>query len=123
MNRTKTMMLLMARWLVVLAASLVVSSSTVFASAPAKAKSTCNASCSKRCPCCLSKSTPANSSAPLAPSPSPRTAVAKDFQLVPLLTVLLAPQRKVASPAPSQFFAAHFSPAVPVFVSHCAFLI
>ena len=115
--------MLMARWLVVMAASLVVSSGSVFASAPTQAKSNCNASCAKRCPCCISKSAPANSSAPLAPASSTRTVVAKDFQLVPLLVSLLAPERAISSPAPSHFSAPHFSASVPVFVRHCTFLI
>ena len=112
----------MARWLVVLAACFVVSAGNVFASAPAKAKSSCDASCARRCLCCISKSAPVHS-VPLAPASSTRTAVAKDFQLVPLITALLAPQQEIAPAVPSQFFAAHFSPSIPVFVRHCTFLI
>jgi hypothetical protein len=123
MNRVKTTMMLMARWLVVFAASLIVSSGNFFASASPKAKSTCDASCAARCPCCISKSAPVNSSAPLAPAPSTRTAGAKDFQLVPLLAGLLAPERVIATPISSQSLTPHFPSFLPVFVRHCTFLI
>ena len=116
-------MTLMARWLVVLAASLVVSSGSLFASAPAKTKSPCDASCAKRCPCCVSKSTPASNPAPLAPSSSTRTVVAKDFQLVPLFTSLLAIDRESVTLVPSRLSASNLPAPVPVFVRHCSFLI
>ena len=123
MNRMKTTMTLMARWLVVLAAGLVVSSGSLFASAPAKAKSSCDASCAKRCPCCISKSAPANSPAPLAPASSTRTFVAKDFQLVPALYSLPSLDRESAPPISSHLSASNLSASVPIFVRHCAFLI
>jgi len=123
MNRSKTTMMLMARWLVVLAVSLVVSSGNDFAAAQPVAKSACTESCASRCPCCISKSVPAESSAPLAPTPSTRTTVAKDFQLVPLLASLLAPGRDIVPPVPSHFASPHFSSSIPVFVRHCTFLI
>ena len=123
MKQAKTTMMLMARWLVVLAASLVVSSGNAFASAPTKAKSSCDASCTKRCPCCISKSAPVNSSAPLAPVSSTRTSVAKDLQLTPLLAAWFAAAPTTASLVPSQLAAPHFSVSLPVFVRHCTFLI
>lgn len=123
MSRAKTTLVLMVRWLVVLVASLVVSSGSGFASAPIKAKSSCTASCSKHCPCCISKSTPADSATPLAPASSTRTAVAKDFQLVALLGALLAPELGNLKSASFQFSAPHFPPCIPVFLRHCAFLI
>ena len=116
-------MTLMARWLVVLAACLVVASGNVVASAPAKAKSSCDASCAKRCPCCVSKSTPANNPAPLVPASSTRTAVAKDFQLVPSLYSLPSLDRESLALIPSPLSASNLSAPVPVFIRHCSFLI
>ena len=123
MKQAKTTMRLVARWLVMLAACFVVSSSSGFASAPTQAKSSCTASCSKHCPCCISKSTLADSATPLAPASSTRTAVAKDFQLVALLGALLAPELGNLKSASFQFSAPHFPPCIPVFLRHCAFLI
>ena len=123
MKQAKTTMQLVARWLVMLAACFVVSSSSGFASAPTQAKSSCAASCSKHCPCCISKSAPVDSSAPLAPASPTRTTVAKDFQLMPLLTSLLALDREILTPVPLHFSASYFSASLPLFVRQCAFLI
>jgi hypothetical protein len=122
MNRAKTTLLLMARWLVVLTASLIVSAGNVSASAPAQTKSSCAESCAQRCPCCITKSAPVDS-APLAPTPSTRTAVAKDFQLAALCNALLLKEREGEVLVPSHFSAGHSFASLPLFVRHCTFLI
>lgn len=118
------MILRAARWLVVLAVALFVSSGSIFASAPAESvKSACTESCAKRCPCCISKSDPVESSAPLAPTPSTRTTAAKDFQLVSSSHALLLNEFELAAKVPSQTSAPYFSVSLPIFVRYCAFLI
>ena len=116
-------MMLMVRWLVVLEMGLIVSSGNVLVAAQSSGKSACTESCAQRCPCCISKSTPADSSAPLAPTPSTRTVVAKDFQLVPLCNALLLKEVEAPSLVPVHLSVPHFSVSLPVFVRHCSFLI
>lgn len=116
-------MMLMARWLVVLVASLVVSAGDVFASAPAQGESACDASCSKRCPCCISKPAPADPNAPLAPLSSTRTVVAKDFQLAASCNLLLLKVHGSDVLLPAQLAPSGFPLSLPLFVRHCTFLI
>jgi len=123
MKQATTTMVLMARWLVVLAVGLIVSSGNVLASAQPSNKSACTESCAQRCPCCISKSAPAESSAPLAPIPSTRTAVAKDFQFTAVCHALLTKELEAEAIVPPHLSAPHFSVSLPVFVRHCSFLI
>ena len=116
------MLLRATRWLVVLTASLVVLQGNVFATAPAAPKQACRDKCSKCCPCCISKPTPAPASAPLAPSPS-RVAVEKCFQFVPLLTFSVSSCEMPSLDALDNFSAPHFAASLPVFLRHRAILI
>jgi hypothetical protein len=116
-------MVLMARWLVVLAVGWLVASGPVFASTQPSGKSVCTESCAQRCPCCISKSEPTGSPAPLAPVPSSRTAVAKDFQLVSFCPALSLKELEAEAVVPPNLSAPHFSVSLPVFVRHCSFLI
>ena len=116
-------MMLMVRWLVALAMGLIVSSGNVLVAAPSSGKSACTESCAQRCPCCISKSAPAESSAPLAPTPSTRTAVAKDFQLAALCHALLLKELEAEAMVPPHLSVPHFSVSLPVFIRHCSFLI
>jgi hypothetical protein len=123
MNRAKTTMTLMARWLIVLAASLIVSSGNILASARPSNKSACTESCAQHCPCCISKSAPVESSVPLAPTPPNRTAIAKEFQLVAFCHALLLKELEAETIVPLHLSVPHFSVSLPVFVRHCSFLI
>jgi len=123
MKQAKATMMRVTRWLLVLAAALIVSSGNVLVAAQSPGKSACTESCAKRCPCCISKSAPADSSAPLAPTPSSRTTVAKDFQLVALYQALLPKGVQTEAIVPTHLTVPHFSVSLPVFVRHCSFLI
>jgi hypothetical protein len=122
MTKVRAITLLAAKWLVVLTASLAVLHGTLLASERSAPKTVCSASCAQRCPCCISKPVPARTPAPLAPSSS-RLAVEKNFQLAPVIAVLLWSHGAVAAPVPVDFSVQHFSVSLPVFVRHCAFLI
>jgi hypothetical protein len=122
MARVKTTTLLGAKWLIVLAASLAVLQGSLSASEQGTPQRTCDASCAQRCPCCISKPVPAQTPAPVAPS-SARFAVEKNFQLAPVIAVLISSEGDVAAPIPVDFSLQHFSVSLPVFVRHCAFLI
>jgi hypothetical protein len=123
MNDLKTILGGASRGLAVLAACLGVLTGNLFAGKPAAAPARCTASCAAQCPCCVSTPAPSPSPAPLAPASSNRTVV-KDFQLVPLLKELGAPAAcPPAATTVSPRTALTFSPAVPVFVRHCTFLI
>ena len=115
--------MLVARWLIVLTISLNVLPGKVFAEKPVAAGKACSASCAARCPCCISKAPAPNPPAPLAPTSSPRTVIAKDFQLPSLLNALLLKENEAAAFVPSDCPAGHFSVSIPVFVRHCSFLI
>ena len=123
MKQAKTTWMQVARWLVVLTASLAVSLGSVSAATPAKSESSCAASCARQCPCCLSKSAPVNSTAPLAPPASTHTSVAKDFQLASLLNALLLKERVSDTLVPARFSTQHFSASLPVFLRHRAILL
>jgi hypothetical protein len=123
MKSMKKLMTLTARWLAVLALSFFVLSGPSLAAKPVVAKKACDTSCAARCPCCISKTPASNQPAPLAPSSSPRTVIAKDFQLASLLNALLLKERQGEVLLPSEFSAPHFSVTTPLFVRHCTFLI
>lgn len=116
-------MMLMARWLVVLAVGWFVAVGPVFASTQPSSKSVCTESCAQHCPCCISKSTPADSSAPLAPTPSTRPAVAQDFQLIAACQALWLKELEAQVTVPPHLSVPHFSASLAVFVRHCTFLI
>jgi hypothetical protein len=123
MTNAKTTLLQAARWLVIIVTSLVVLPGHVFAARNVAPKSSCAESCDQRCPCCVSKSTPANSSAPIAPASPTRVAIEKDFQLVPMLAVLLTP----ACESCLAFIASDFSLSLrnqaPLYQRHCVYLL
>lgn len=120
MNRLGNRVTQAAKWLAVTLAALTLLAQPLFANdaQPVSKRS----SCCNQCPCCVS-SNPVNAPAPLAPVSSTRTTVAKDFQLVPLLAVLLARPCDEAPVALSHLSASSFSAPVPLFVRHCTFLI
>jgi hypothetical protein len=113
-------MMLAARWLVVLAISLVVLCGNVFASQAKPTTSKCEASCAAKCPCCVKA---ADSKAPTPIAPTSARAILKDFQLFSIVQILFAPE----GIANGSFFARpvvpRFSASSPLFLRHCAFLI
>jgi hypothetical protein len=122
MKHAKDKLFSAARWLVVLTASFVVLAGNVFAEKPAAPSKPCTESCAATCPCCVSKPAQSNAPTPLAPSSSTRTTVAKDFQLIPLLNALLAPECN-STPVIAYHSSITSHVSVPIFVRHCTFLI
>jgi hypothetical protein len=123
MTSAKTTLRQAARWLVVMLTSLVVLQGNVFATRTTAPKSSCAESCDRRCPCCISKSTPANSSAPLAPASSTRVAVEKDFQFVPMLAVLLTPACEACLTFIVSDFSVSLRSQAPLYQRHCVYLL
>ena len=123
MKQEKNMLLLAARWLVILMTSLIVLPGHVFAEKPAAPKPACPASCGAHCPCCVSKTPASNPSTPLAPASSARTVLAKDILFPTLLTSLLLKQHAGEVLVRSDFSAPHFSVSLPLFARHCSFLL
>jgi hypothetical protein len=123
MKQAKTTMMLAARWLVVFAISLVVFSGNVLASKPVAPKQTCNASCAQRCPCCLLKAPAPNPSTPIAPLSQSRLSVEKNFQFVPLLTLLLAPESETAAETALDSVFDSCRSGAPLYQRHCVYLI
>lgn len=123
MTSAKTTLLQAARWLVVMLTSLMVLQGNVFAARTVVPKSSCAESCDQRCPCCVSKSTPANSSAPIAPASSTRVAVEKDFQFVPLVALLLTPACESGLAFIASDFSASLRSSAPLYQRHCIYLI
>jgi hypothetical protein len=122
MNATMTKMLMAARWLVVLTTGALVLAGNTFSARSATPHSKCEESCAAQCPCCV-ESSPTESRAPLAPSSSTRSVIAKDFQLVSIFAALLAPQRELTGAILPQFRTQHFPAPTSVFLRHCTFLI
>lgn len=116
-------MMLAARWLIVLTISLMVLPGHALAEKPVAAKNSCGASCAGRCPCCISKAPVSNPPAPLAPTSSTRTVVAKDFQLPALLNALLCKEREPEVLIPTHSSVPHFPVLIPLFARHCSFLV
>ena len=116
-------MMRVARWLIVLTISLIVLPGQVFAEKPVAAKNACAASCGAHCSCCVSKAPASNPSAPLAPTSTARTDLAKDLQLPALLNAFLLKERADDSFILSDCSAPHFSVSLPLFARHCSFLL
>lgn len=121
MKHAKTAVLLTARWLVVLAATLVMAAGNVFAESIAPSpEARCTEACAAQCPCCV-RAPQSSTPAPLAPNTSTRTS--GDFQLVPLVNVLLPLDRCDFTVLPSIWSAPDSAASIPIFVRHCTFLI
>jgi hypothetical protein len=123
MTKAKTILRQAERWLVIIVTSLVVLSGNVFAARTVAPKSSCAESCDQRCPCCVSKSTPANSSAPIAPASSTRVAIDKDFQFVPMLAAMLTPACESCLAFIASDFSLSLRSPAPLYQRHCVYLL
>jgi hypothetical protein len=123
MKRTKTTMMLVAKWLIVLAISFVVLPGNVFASKTITPQNPCSASCIAKCPCCVSKAPAPRSSAPFAPTPQSRVNVEKNFNFLPVIVSLLSPLRDEGGVQPSFEFSVSSCEGAPLYQRHCTYLI